>query len=159
MSSPYDYYSYNYADDGSRVSTGLESDYEPTNIAWLLVGIVNGDWGGTCPDQSTQAGQTVPYPDPVFSYFPSRLSSLDILTLTRQYNGKLDGELAYTITVGGKTITGVMDGKRDKRQTSINRLDELKGIKALEMNLSIRNASGKEVVNTRIPLVPLSEVE
>ncbi len=159
MSSPYDYYSYNYADDGSRVSTGLESDYEPTNIAWLLVGIVNGDWGGTCPDQSTQAGQAVPYPDPVFSYFPSRLSSLDILTLTRQYNGKLDGELAYTITVGGKTITGVMDGKRDKRQTSINLLDELKGIKALEMNLSIRNASGKEVVNTMIPLVPLSEVE
>ncbi|WP_338337376.1 hypothetical protein [Marseilla massiliensis] len=79
--------------------------------------------------------------------------------MTCQYNGKLDGELAYTITVGGKTITGVMDGKRDKRQTSINLLDELKGIKALEMNLSIRNASGKEVVNTMIPLVPLSEVE
>ena len=104
MTSPYDYYSWNYADDGTKASTGLESDYEPTNIAWLMVGIVNGDWGGTCADQSTKAGQAVPYPDPSFSYFPTKLTANDILTLTRLYNGKLDGDLNCKIIAGNKEL-------------------------------------------------------
>lgn len=159
MTTPYDYYGYNFADDGSKQSTALESDYEPTNITWLVVGIVNNDWGGTCPDQVTNAGQAVAYPDPSFSYFPSKLSALDILTLTRQWNGKLDGDLTYTIVAGGKTLTGTMAGKRDKRSVSINLLKELEGTDAQELQLSIKNVSGMEVVNAVIPLVPLAEVE
>lgn len=159
MTSPYDYYSWNYADDGTKASTGLESDYEPTNIAWLMVGIVNGDWGGTCGDQSTKAGQAVPYPDPSFSYFPTKLTANDILTLTRQYNGKLDGDLNCKIIAGNKELTGVLDGNRDKRQLSVNLLDDVTDKTISDLKVVITNKAGVKVVDTTIPLVPLSEVE
>lgn len=159
MTSPYDYYSWNYADDGTKASTGLESDYEPTNIAWLMVGIVNGDWGGTCADQSTKAGQAVPYPDPSFSYFPTKLTANDILTLTRQYNGKLDGDLNCKIIAGNKELTGVLDGNRDKRQFSVNLLNDVTDKTISDLKVVITNKAGVKVVDTTIPLVPLSEVE
>ena len=159
MTSPYDYYSWNYADDGTRASTGLESDYEPTNIAWLMVGIVNGEWGGKCADQSTKAGQAVPYPDPSFSYFPSKLTANDILTLTRLYNGKLDGDLNCKIIAGNKELTGVLDGNRDKRQLSVNLLDDVTDKTISDLKVVITNKAGVKVVDTTIPLVPLSEVE
>lgn len=159
MTSPYDYYSWNYADDGTKASTGLESDYEPTNIAWLMVGIVNGDWGGTCGDQSTKAGQAVPYPDPSFSYFPTKLTANDILTLTRLYNGKLDGDLNCKIIAGNKELTGVLDGNRDKRQLSVNLLDDVTDKTISDLKVVITNKAGVKVVDTTIPLVPLSEVE
>lgn len=159
MTSPYDYYSWNYADDGTKASTGLESDYEPTNIAWLMVGIVNGEWGGKCADQSTKAGQAVPYPDPSFSYFPSKLTANDILTLTRLYNGKLDGDLNCKIIAGNKELTGVLDGNRDKRQLSVNLLDDVTDKTISDLKVVITNKAGVKVVDTTIPLVPLSEVE
>lgn len=159
MTSPYDYYSWNYADDGSKASTGLESNYEPTNIAWMMVGIVNGDWGGTCPGQSTKAGQAVPYPDPSFSYFPSKLTANDILTLTRLYNGKLDGDLNCKIVAGNKELTGVLGGNRDKRTLSVNLLDDVEDKTISDLKVTITNKAGVVVVDTAIPLVPLSEVK
>ena len=159
MTSPFDYYGYNFNDDGSIHKTGLESDYEPTNIAWLMVGIVNNDWGGTCPDQSAKAGQAVPYPDPSFSYFPTKLTANDILTLTRLYNGKLDGDLTCKIAAGDKELTGVMTGTRDKRTISFDLLDEVSDKTVSSLKLTITNKSGKEVVNTSIPLVPMAEVK
>lgn len=159
MKSPYDYYSWNYADDGSRAETGLETDTQIDNLAWLVVGILNGDWGGTCPDQSTKAGTAEAYPDPIFSYFPSKVSALDFITFIRQYNGKRDGELTWTITAGGKTFTGKMDGSRDKRQGTANLLKELSGSNAQSMTVTITNEAGKAVVTAEIPLVPISEIE
>ena len=159
MTSPFDYYGYNFNDDGSIHKTGLESDYEPTNIAWLMVGIVNNDWGGTCPDQSAKAGQAVPYPDPSFSYFPTKLTANDILTLNRLYNGKLDGDLTCKIAAGDKELTGVMTGTRDKRTISFDLLDEVSDKTVSSLKLTITNKSGKEVVNTSIPLVPMAEVK
>lgn len=164
MKTPYDYYSWNYADDGSKANTGLESDYEPTNIAWLMVGVINKDdgstdWGGTCPNQSAKAGQAVPYPDPSFSYFPTKLCANDILTLTRQYNGKLDGELTCKVIAGNKELTGVLAGNRDKRTVSFNLLDDVTDKTISDLKVTITNAKGVEVVNTTIPLVPMSEVK
>ena len=164
MKTPYDYYSWNYADSGAKESTGLESDYEPTNIAWLMVGVINKedgstDWGGTCADQSAKAGQAVPYPDPSFSYFPTKLCANDILTLTRQYNGKLDGDLTCKIVAGNKELTGVLAGNRDKRTISFNLLDDVTDKTISDLKVTITNVKGVEVVNTTIPLVPMSEVK
>lgn len=153
MTSPYDYFSWQYADDGSRQDNGLESDAQIENLAWLMVGIINGDWGGTSPDQSTKAGSAAPYPDPVFSLFPTKVSTRDILTLTREYNERTSGDLTYTLTAGGKTITGTMTGVRDKRDATINLVSALAGVTATEMHLTVANAKGTTIIDTVIPLV------
>ena len=153
MTSPYDYYSWQYADDGSRQDNGLESDAQVENLAWLVVGIVNGDWGGTSPDQNTKAGSAAPYPDPVFSVFPSRVSTRDILTLTREYNERTSGDLTYTITAGSKTVTGTMTGVRDKREATIDLVSQLAGISASELHLVVTIAKGATLIDTVIPLV------
>lgn len=157
MTSPLDYYSESPTNPGQ--STGLNEDVEAVNLNWLMVGMVNGDWGGTCPDQELKAGSEEEYPDPSFSYFPSKLSSLDILTLTRQWNGKLDGELKCIVECGGKSVTTVMDGSRAKRQASVNLLDVLGGADASSAKVKVVNASGMTLVDTEIPLVPQSEIE
>lgn len=157
MTSPYDYYSWQYADDGSRQDNGLEADAQIENLAWLVVGIINGDWGGTSPDQSTKAGSAAPYPDPVFTIFPSRVSIRDILTLTREYNERTSGDLTYTLTAGGKILTGTMSGVRDKREATINLVSELHGISASEMQLVVTNAKGVKLIETTIPLVTPDE--
>lgn len=157
MKTVYDYYKSKYADDGSTVSTGLETDTEIDNLAWLVVGVINNDWGGTSPDQVTKAGTAEVYPDPQFSVFPSKVSSQDIITFTRKYNGKRDGEITYTIVAGDKTVTGVMTGNRDKRQASVNLLDALKGVQTDKIVVTLTNAAGATLVSTEIPLVTPDE--
>ena len=80
----------------------MAADEQIDNMAWLVVGILNGDWGGTSPDQTTKAGTAEVYPDPVFTMFPTKVSAMDILTLIRQYNGKRDGVLTWTLEAGNK---------------------------------------------------------
>lgn len=157
MKSPFNYYSENYADDGSIASTGLTADEQINNLAWLVVGIINGDWGGTCPDQLTKAGTAEVYPDPVFNVFPSKVSAKDIITFTRQYNGKRDGNLTWELKAGDKTFTGTMDGSRDKRRGSANLLKELAGLNVQSMTLTVRNEAGSVLVSTEIPLVAVDE--
>lgn len=149
MKSPYDYYHFNVTE---QKETGLETDTEIENLAWLVVGIINGDWGGTSADQSTKAGQAVPYPDPAFSSFPSRIGLNDILTLTRQYNEKTAGELSYEITAGDKTITGILDGNRDKREAIVNLVDEFAGVSGDQLEIVIKNAGGSVVEEIIMPL-------
>ena len=149
MKSPYDYYHFNVTE---QKETGLETDTEIENLAWLVVGIINGDWGGTSADQSTKAGQAVPYPDPSFSFFPSTIGLNDIITLTRQYNEKTAGELTYEITAGGKTITGILDGNRDKREAVINLVDQFQNVSAENIEIVIKNAGGTNVEEMILPL-------
>ncbi|MCD8092617.1 MAG: hypothetical protein LUF01_07225 [Bacteroides sp.] len=137
---------------------GVESDYEAENIAWLIT-THNPDWAGTSPDAVLKAAAAAPYPDPAFSFFPQKFSALDILTLTRQYNGKTDGDLTYTLTAGEKTITGMLIGNRDKREAVINLEKELAGMTSLtKIHLTITNSNDVTVVDTDLPLVPLSEI-
>ena len=81
------------------------------------------------------------------------VSTKDILTLTRQYNGRTDGDLTYTIVAGSKTITGTMPGVRDKRETTIDLNKELQGVEASELKVTITNARGIKVVESTVPLV------
>mgnify|MGYP001385392244 CR=1 FL=1 len=138
---------------------GVESDYQAENIAYLIT-THNPDWTGTTPDALLKAADVAPYPDPSFSYFPQKICAWDILTLTRQWNEKTSGILKYTITAGNKTITGEMDGNRDKQQAHINLLKELAGQTDLtKISLKIANKDGSTLLTTDIPLIPLFEVE
>lgn len=157
MKSPLDYWGWQYADDGSRQDNNLTSDADIENLAWLVVGIVNNDWGGTCPDQLTKAGTATPYPDPVFSIFPSHVSARDILTINRQYNERTAGDLGYTIKAGSKTLSGTMPGVRDKRSATVDLNKELAGSSATELQLTIKRANGTTAEETTIPLVTADE--
>lgn len=137
---------------------GVESDYEAENITWLIT-TVQPDWAGTGDGPTLKAAAAAPYPDPQFSYFPAKFCVEDVLTLTRKYNGKTDGDLTYTLTAGSKSITGTLEGNRDKRTVSINLLQALGGAGDISsVTLQIKNANDVVVVNTVLPLVPLSEV-
>ncbi len=159
-----EYYAYNPQDVGQAdkptdlADPDKKAAFELENVAYLVVEVIKGadganGWGLNSGDQLQKAGQAVPYPDPQFSYFPSKVSAKDILTLTRQYNESTAGDLKYTITAGTKTLTGIMAGVRDKREVTLDLNKELKGIDVTELKVKIDKANGAEVVNTVIPLV------
>lgn len=157
---PFEYYNSTIADDGSIEAPAVPDDYELENMTYIIVPIVNGDWGPGSGDRLQKAGNAPIYPDPAFSYFPQKICALDIVTLTRQWNEKNAGTLKYTITAGSRTITGDMEGNRDKREASVNLLKELEGLTNLsKISLKIETANGITVVNTDIPLISLSEIE
>lgn len=161
---PSEYYAHNPQDAGQPdkptdlADPDKKAAFELENVAYLVVEVIKGAdganaWGLNSGDQLQKAGQAVPYPDPQFSYFPSKVSAKDILTLTRQYNESTAGDLKYTITAGTKTLTGIMAGVRDKREVTLDLNKELKGIDVTELKVKIDKANGAEVVNTVIPLV------
>jgi len=167
--SPADYYSYTYDDSGNKVATKLAdadelANYVLENMTYLVVEVIKDDaganqWGVNSGDQLQKAGTSEVYPDPVFSYFPSKLSAIDIFTLIRQYNERSAGQLTYSLTAGSKTITGTMDGTRDKRQATINLIKELGGGSADKIHVNVITAKGVTVVDADIPLIPLSDIE
>lgn len=160
---PADYFAYNPDDAGNPVPTALaDPDFKAAfnleNMTYLIVKVIkdgdgNNQWGVNSGDQKQKAGSSAPYPDPVFTMFPTRITAKDILTLTRQYNESTAGELTYTITAGTKTLTGTMPGVRDRRSAIVNLTDELEGVSASELKLVIRNSKEAVVVETTIPLV------
>lgn len=118
----------------------------------LKFGIVVNEWAHSGWGFEFKAGTAEAYPDPSFSTFPSRITLKDILTLTRQYNERTAGELTYQITAGGKTVTGVMEGNRDRRSVTVNLTDEFAGINASELQISVLNVKGAEVETRTITL-------
>ena len=160
---PVDYYSTNPGDGGAIINTDLSDPdkraaFELDNMTYLVVKVIRdaagaNQWGVNSGDQLQKAGQAVPYPDPVFSLFPTRISQEDILTITREYNERTAGDPTYILTAGGKTITGVMEGVRDKRQATVNLQKELKGVTATQLQLVVKNVHGVTLVDTTIPLL------
>ncbi len=136
----------------------FKEDFELENLTYLIVEVIKdakgaNAWGANSGDQMQKAGKASPYPDPSFSYFPSKVSLKDILTLTRQWNEKTAGDLKYTITAGSKTLTGTMPGIRDKREVTLDLNKEFQGVTATEMQVKIDKANGANVIDTTIPLV------
>ena len=161
---PSEYYASNPQDPGQADKPTILADPDKKaafvleNMTYNVIKVIKdaagaNQWGVNTGDQTQKAGQAVPYPDPVFSVFPTRVSTKDILTLTRQYNGRTDGDLTYTIVAGSKTITGTMPGVRDKRETTIDLNKELQGVEASELKVTITNARGIKVVESTVPLV------
>ena len=161
---PSEYYASNPQDPGQLNKPTILADPDKKaafvleNMTYNVIKVIKdaagaNQWGVNTGDQTQKAGQAIPYPDPVFSVFPTRVSTKDILTLTRQYNGRTDGDLTYTIVAGSKTITGTMPGVRDKRETTIDLNKELQGVEASELKVTITNARGIKVVESTVPLV------
>ena len=161
---PSEYYASNPQDPGQADKPTILADPDKKaafvleNMTYNVIKVIKdaagaNQWGVNTGDQTQKAGQAVPYPDPLFSVFPTRVSTKDILTLTRQYNGRTDGDLTYTIVAGSKTITGTMPGVRDKRETTIDLNKELQGVEASELKVTITNARGIKVVESTVPLV------
>ena len=161
---PSEYYASNPQDPGQADKPTILADPDKKaafvleNMTYNVIKVIKdaagaNQWGVNTGDQTQKAGQAVPYPDPVFSVFPTRVSTKDILTLTRQYNGRTDGDLTYTIVAGSKTITGTMPRVRDKRETTIDLNKELQGVEASELKVTITNARGIKVVESTVPLV------
>ena len=161
---PSEYYAFNPQDPGQADKPTILADPDKKaafvleNMTYNVIKVIKdaagaNQWGVNTGDQTQKAGQAVPYPDPMFSVFPTRVSTKDILTLTRQYNGRTDGDLTYTIVADSKTITGTMPGVRDKRETTIDLNKELQGVEASELKVTITNARGIKVVESTVPLV------
>ncbi|WP_449031339.1 hypothetical protein [Prevotella histicola] len=161
---PSEYYAFNPQDPGQADKPTILADPDKKaafvleNMTYNVIKVIKdaagaNQWGVNTGDQTQKAGQAVPYPDPVFSVFPTRVSTKDILTLTRQYNGRTDGDLDYIIVAGSKTIKGTMPGVRDKRETTIDLNKELQGVEASELKVTITNARGIKVVESTVPLV------
>lgn len=161
---PSEYYASNPQDPGQADKPTILADPDKKaafvleNMTYNVIKVIKdaagaNQWGVNTGDQTQKAGQAVPYPDPLFSVFPTRVSTKDILTLTRQYNGRTDGDLDYIIVAGSKTIKGTMPGVRDKRETTIDLNKELQGVEASELKVTITNARGIKVVESTVPLV------
>lgn len=134
--------------------------YQMTNIMfnlpttdWANLGVTAGgdNFVLTC-------GEVEPEPDPVFSYFPVRLSRLDFLTLRRQYDDGLTN-LDYEVTGGNTVLSGSFGGTRQLRTVTINLLDGLKNEGDIS-KLHIRITRNGNVVEERdIALIPVFQIE
>ena len=120
---------------------------------WVNLGVTAGgdNFVLTC-------GEVEPEPDPVFSYFPIRLSQLDFLTLNRQYDDGLSN-LEYEITGGSKVITGEFGGTRQMRTVTLNLLDAFKEAGNIDRLHIVVTRNGNIVEDRTIPLVSVAEIE
>ncbi|OJV79853.1 hypothetical protein [Proteiniphilum sp.] len=140
---------------------GVEEDFIMENIEFLFPAK---DWAKVGTDEGGKnftilaPGVPIP-PDPVFYFFPQRFSQLDLLTLVRLNNEK-NSKLSYTITGGGKTITGEFTGTLANLRAYINLFEVFSGDASLDkIHLVVTNQNGSEIVKTDIPLVPLSDLQ
>lgn len=146
---PMDYYNV----DDTYIMENIEFLF-PTKD-WVKVGF---DEGGS--NFIILAPGALPDPDPEFYFFPQRFTQLDALTLVRTNNEKSSAGLEYTITANGKTITGDFTGSRSELKASINLMATWGNDTSLDkIHLSVSHKDGAEIINTDIPLVPLSELQ
>lgn len=134
--------------------------YQMTNIMFLFP---TTDWvnmGVTAGGDNfvLNCGEVEPDPDPVFTYFPTRLSQLDFMTLTRQYDDGLTN-LNYEITGGNTTLTGEFGGSRQNRTVTVNLLDGFKDESNLDRIHILVTRNGNIVEDKIIPLVQVSDIE
>ncbi|KAA6343699.1 hypothetical protein EZS27_008643 [termite gut metagenome] len=140
---------------------GVNEDFVMENIQFVLPAT---DWAAVGTDAGSKdfvfrvLGVPIP-PDPVFYFFPQKLSQWDILTLVRTNNEKNSEGLVYTITAGNKILTGQFVGGKENRRAYINLLGELAGTTVTKITLKLDHLDGAEILTTDIPLVPLSELE
>ena len=123
----------------------------------IKFGLVLEDWSASVFDLEFKAGTAEAYPDPAFSYFPSKFSKYDILTLIRQSNFCTYGYLQLPITAAGNTFGRTMTGYRDKRQGYANLFKELSGTTATTIHVTIKNAKDAVVVEEDLPLTEVDE--
>lgn len=139
----------------------VDEDFVMENISFVLATTEWAYFANTGKgDFVFNAPGVVAPPDPVFYFFPKKFTQEDMLTLVRTNNEKNSKGLVYTITGGSKSFTGEFTGAKASMKAHINLWKELSGQSGLtKINLQVSHKDGAEIVNTDIPLVPLSELE
>lgn len=141
---------------------GVGEDFVMTNIECLFP---TRDWAQVGMNEAGNfifyAPEAIIPPDPVFSFFPQKFTIYDILTLIRINNEASSKGLEYTITAGDKVISGDFAGSKTEMKAYINLLNELEGVSTTieKITLSVKDKNGASIVQTDIPLIPISEVE
>ncbi len=151
---PKDYYNITDEDiDGGYQVNDITGQFPTTDWKYLALKEDGSPWkflfAGVDPD-----------PDPVFSYFPTKFSQLDFLTLTRQYdNGAAN--LEYSVTGGNTTLKGEFGGSRAKRVAVINLFDGFKnepGLAKIHVTVT-RLGNGATIEDFDLPLITTAEIE
>ena len=149
---PEDYY--------SITDEEILSGYQMQNIMfnfpttdWKYMGVTQGG-----DNFILKCGELEPEPEPLFSYFPMRLSQLDFLTLTRKYDDGISN-LEYRITGGNTVITGEFGGTRQLRTVTINLLDSFSKERNLDKLHILITRNGNVVEDKTIPLVLVADIK
>lgn len=133
----------------------IDEDYVMEDITFFFV---KDNWAATCAEQKLIAANVEAPKDPVFSFFPMKISKRDFLGISRLYNERGVISLQYTITAGSKVITGEISGTRDKISGFVDLVTELKDVEELtKINVEVRDNNDRVISNTDIPLVTLDE--
>jgi len=125
-------------------------DYIMNNLVFLMV---KDDWASTTPDQVLNAGDYVPPPDPVFSFFPLQLSKKDFLGIIRINNEPGVNKLIYTLTAGTLTLNGEFTGSVSEIKGFVNLVTALKDVQNItEIHVFVKDNNNRVISDTTIPL-------
>lgn len=139
---------------------GVSSEYNMENLVFIAVKW-NGDvdWGGNTPTYKilTEAEEVV---TPVFSIFPQKVSFNDILIISRQNNDR-NQRISYTLTGGGKVITGELSGDKPMtlQRTFIYIAKEFKDMDISKVSLLVKDQYDTEIYKGDIPLVKVDNLK
>ena len=139
---------------------GVTEETNMENIAFVIAKY-NGndatpDWAGASPDLKIIApGAPIP-PPAKFYIFPMKVSMEDIMIINRDNNDN-GQELSYTITGGGKTITGRMEGAKSQQRAYIDLAAEFKSTGATTLNVKVTDNRNNTIYEGDIPLVTVDK--
>ena len=130
-----------------------EPGFVMENIVFLFVAE---GWSANSGDQIIYAGEFIPPPSPVFSFFPLQISQKDFLGVTRKNNESGVNKLIYTVTAGSKVLNGEFVGNTAEIKGFIDLVSGLAGLPNLtEIHVLIKDNKGKVISDTTIPLKTL----
>ncbi len=123
--------------------------YVMENIAFLFV---KDDWAGTTADQVLYAGEFIPPPPPVFTFFPQQISKKDFLGIIRTNNEPGINTLIYTVTAGTVEVTGEITGGISEIKGFVNLVSALQNVDVTEIHVLVKDNTDKTISDTTIPL-------
>ncbi len=113
--------------------------------------IANQSWTVLVGDQVIYAGEVVPPPPPVFSFFPSQLSKKDFFGISRKNNEPGITKLIYTITAGDVELNGEFTGNMTEIKGFVNLVSALQNENVTEMHVLVKDNTDRVISDTTIP--------
>ncbi len=97
---------------------------------------------------------------PVLTIFPTKFSQKDIVVVNRTNNESTVSQLTYALTAGTQQFNGTFVGTSSSLSAYIDLLTLLAGQSALAtIHLHVTDNTGRVIIDTDIPLVPLSQLD
>nr|WP_319400876.1 hypothetical protein [uncultured Carboxylicivirga sp.] len=133
----------------------VPEDYVMENITFLFV---KNEWEVTSPELKLIAADVVAPPDPIFSFFPLKISQKDFLGIRRINNERGITALNYKITAGSKEFSGTIEGTRDEIKGFVDLVTQLQGLTELTtIHVLVTDNNDRIINDTDIPLVELDQ--